>query len=86
MAQYKHLLIEAHSFIGLTASQGNGGETVFVDTVAIINELNELELAQLATVTAKYTTEKKAHYGGVIEVNILQYDQFLKSHMSLGNF
>lgn len=62
-------------------SQGNGGETVFVDTVAICNDLTQDEILELSTIQATYKTKKLAHYGGEITVDILQYDNRLKANI-----
>jgi alpha-ketoglutarate-dependent taurine dioxygenase len=53
-------------------SEGNGGETTFVDTTALWNSLTETEKEECRNVTLTYSTEKKAHYGGTITVPLVQ--------------
>ncbi|MFL5783936.1 MAG: TauD/TfdA dioxygenase family protein [Bacteriovoracaceae bacterium] len=53
-------------------SEGEGGETTFVDTTALWNSLTESEKDECRNVTLTYTTEKKAHYGGSITVPLVQ--------------
>lgn len=49
-----------------------GGETLFVDTTKVINDTNDIILNQWSQVKLRYSTEKKAHYGGSIEVNFIE--------------
>lgn len=41
-----------------------GGETVFVDTIAAWGHASEAQRARWSGAQVRYTTEKKAHYGG----------------------
>lgn len=43
---------------------GGGGETVFVDTAAVLAQAGPADLATWRSTTVRYRTEKKAHYGG----------------------
>lgn len=45
-------------------SSGAEGETVFVDTEAILADLDPATIEAWKKVTLTYSTEKKAHYGG----------------------
>ncbi|MES2526186.1 MAG: TauD/TfdA family dioxygenase [Bdellovibrionota bacterium] len=53
-------------------SEGNGGETTFVDTTRLWNSLSSEEQNECLGVTLTYSTEKKAHYGGTITVPLVQ--------------
>ncbi|MDF1796851.1 MAG: TauD/TfdA family dioxygenase [Coxiellaceae bacterium] len=56
----------------ITASSGNGGETLFADTTKILKAIDKKTLQLLEQATLTYTTEKKAHYGGKITIKPLQ--------------
>jgi len=51
--------------------QGAGGETVFVDTVALWNAADEATRERLRRGRYRYTTEKKAHYGGTFTSDVV---------------
>lgn len=52
-------------FFYCAASSGtSGGETTFCDTSALLDRLSAERRAQLATLSATYSTDKVAHYGG----------------------
>ncbi|WP_408096006.1 TauD/TfdA dioxygenase family protein [Peredibacter sp. HCB2-198] len=53
-------------------SEGNGGETLFVNTELLWNSLADKEKEDCTKVTLTYRTEKKAHYGGEIKVPLVQ--------------
>lgn len=44
--------------------EGAGGETVFVDTIAVLGKLDASTRARWEASRFRYSTEKKAHYGG----------------------
>lgn len=50
---------------------GAGGETVFVDTVGIWEGADAETRASLSRARYRYTTEKKAHYGGSFESDVV---------------
>lgn len=50
---------------------GAGGETVFVDTVQLWESADEPTRASLSTGRYRYRTEKKAHYGGTFEQDVV---------------
>jgi alpha-ketoglutarate-dependent taurine dioxygenase/4-hydroxybenzoate polyprenyltransferase len=41
-----------------------GGETVFVDTIAVLDKASDAQRERWRSARVRYTTEKKAHYGG----------------------
>lgn len=49
-----------------------GGETVFTDTRRVWDEASRTERERWAGTRLKYTTEKVAHYGGSITVDLVQ--------------
>lgn len=51
--------------------KGSGGETVFVDTVAALARADKGQMGRWARASVKYTTEKKAHYGGTFLSNVI---------------
>lgn len=55
-----------------TESEGEGGETVFVNTETIWKELSEKEKESCRKIRMIYKTEKLAHYGGLIDVPLVQ--------------
>jgi alpha-ketoglutarate-dependent taurine dioxygenase len=55
-----------------TQSAGEGGETVFLNTELLWESLTEVEKEELRKITLTYSTEKKAHYGGVINIPVVQ--------------
>ncbi len=55
-----------------TESNGEGGETIFVNTEKIWEDLTEVEKNMCLGVRMIYKTEKIAHYGGLIDVPLLQ--------------
>ncbi len=55
-----------------TATDGEGGDTLFLNTELLWNSLTAQEQAQCKQVSLRYTTEKKAHYGGEINVPLVQ--------------
>lgn len=54
------------------AADGEGGETTFVDTEAVLAGVAAHRLAQWREVTLTYTTEKKAHYGGRFSTRLVR--------------
>jgi alpha-ketoglutarate-dependent taurine dioxygenase len=46
------------------ASDGDGGETILVDTRALMRELDSTQRERWGKVKITYRTEKRAHYGG----------------------
>lgn len=55
-----------------TESEGNGGETVFVNTEEIWKCLTSLEKEKFLNIRLVYKTSKLAHYGGLIDVSLVQ--------------
>lgn len=55
-----------------TQTEGAGGETLFLNTELLWNSLKEEEKNECSHITLKYFTEKKAHYGGEINVPLVQ--------------
>ena len=53
-------------------SEGNGGETLFVNTELIWKSLTPDEKKKCLNVILTYRTERKAHYGGEIKVPLVQ--------------
>ncbi len=53
-------------------SQGEGGETLFSNTQKLFMSFSKKEKSILEDVAIEYETEKIAHYGGKIKVNIIQ--------------
>ncbi len=49
----------------------DGGQTLFTNSNAIYNSLNDLDIANLKKITLEYQTSKVAHYGGNIKVKPL---------------
>lgn len=50
---------------------GSGGETVFVNTEKVLQRLSDTERAFYASLTLRYQTEKKAHYGGEFQRSLI---------------
>jgi alpha-ketoglutarate-dependent taurine dioxygenase len=55
-----------------TETKGQGGETLFSNTESLWDSLSKDEQEECKKVTLTYTTEKKAHYGGKINVPLVQ--------------
>lgn len=55
-----------------TSTNGEGGDTLFSNTELLWESLTEAEQAQCRQIRLKYSTEKKAHYGGEINVPMVQ--------------
>ncbi|MDK2125474.1 TauD/TfdA dioxygenase family protein [Parachitinimonas caeni] len=55
-----------------TETDGEGGDTIFSNTERLWEALSASEQAQCRQISLKYTTEKKAHYGGEIHVSLVQ--------------
>lgn len=55
-----------------TGTEGEGGDTLFANTERLWESLSEAEREQCRQIRLKYTTEKKAHYGGEINVPMVQ--------------
>lgn len=53
-------------------SSGAGGETVFVDTRAVLAAADAATRAAWEGVTLTYTTEKLAHYGGTFSTRVVR--------------
>ncbi|HRL20276.1 MAG TPA: TauD/TfdA family dioxygenase, partial [Alcaligenes sp.] len=51
---------------------GVGGETLFVDTSKIIANAEKEDLENWSEIRLNYSTEKKAHYGGDVEVCFIE--------------
>ncbi|AUN96880.1 TauD/TfdA family dioxygenase [Bacteriovorax stolpii] len=62
----------SHLLFYCVESLGVGGETIFVNTEALWNDLTTEEKLECESITLKYFTEKKAHYGGEINVPLVQ--------------
>ncbi len=52
---------------------GAGGETVFVDTIGVLGRADEARRARWSRARVRYTTEKKAHYGGTFVASVLAH-------------
>ena len=61
-------------------SVGEGGETLFTNTQAIYKDLSQKERELAGEIRLRYKTSKIAHYGGEIEVPLVQ------SHPESGEF
>lgn len=53
------------------AAPESGGETVFVDTARVLANATAEQRARWAKARVRYTTEKKAHYGGTFTANVI---------------
>lgn len=62
----------SHLLFYCVESSGSGGETVFVNTETLWEDLSTEEKKECESITLKYRTEKKAHYGGEIHVPLVQ--------------
>jgi len=60
-------------FFCTESSGGAGGEGVFCDTRSIFRSLSVIEKKELKNLIMEYRTQKLAHYGGSIEVPVLQH-------------
>lgn len=47
-----------------------GGETLFTDTEAVWNDASDSDRARWSRIRLRFSTEKLAHYGGTIEVDL----------------
>lgn len=63
------------------ATPGAGGETLFVDTKRVLASASEDEKSFWRKLTLKYSTEKKAHYGGRIESPLVRESRFETSEV-----
>lgn len=54
-----------------SSAASGGGETTFLDTVKFLACLPEDHIQQLTNIKIQYKTEKKAHYGGEIQVPLI---------------
>lgn len=59
-----------------TESDGAGGETLFCNTERVWKSLNAGEKKQCENIRLRYCTEKLAHYGGEIEIPLVQSHPF----------
>jgi len=57
-------------------ASGEGGETTFVDTQAILRDLDPVQVDAWRGVDDTYTTEKKAHYGGTFSTKLVRPHPF----------
>ena len=48
-----------------------GGETVFVDTIAALKQASSAQKERWSRARVRYTTEKKAHYGGTFTASVV---------------
>jgi alpha-ketoglutarate-dependent taurine dioxygenase len=55
-----------------TETSGTGGETLFLNTELLWDSLTADEKEECSKIVLKYSTEKKAHYGGEITVPLVQ--------------
>lgn len=55
-----------------TETSGTGGETLFLNTELLWDSLTADEKEECSRIVLKYSTEKKAHYGGEITVPLVQ--------------
>lgn len=53
-------------------SQEAGGETLFTDTTKLLRDASDQEKAAWGQYQFTYKTEKRAHYGGEIKVDLIQ--------------
>ena len=53
------------------ASPGNGGETLFCDTVRLLKDADSREVNLWKQISIRYSTEKIAHYGGSFVSHLL---------------
>ncbi|MCG7551875.1 TauD/TfdA family dioxygenase [Pseudoalteromonas sp. Of11M-6] len=54
-----------------SSSSSGGGETTFLNTTRLLESLPNDTIEQWKQIRIRYETEKKAHYGGVIEVPLI---------------
>lgn len=62
----------SHLLFYCTESAGPGGETRFLNTELLWDSLRRDEQDECRKITLKYSTEKKAHYGGEITIPLVQ--------------
>ncbi|CAI3939681.1 Taurine dioxygenase [Commensalibacter communis] len=55
-----------------SSNDGNGGETLFVDTTKIIHDTDKKIIEEWKKINLTYITEKKAHYGGTVNVKLVE--------------
>jgi len=55
-----------------SSEEGVGGETLFVDTTRILDDISEDALHIWSKIKLSYSTEKKAHYGGTTNVQLVE--------------
>lgn len=55
-----------------SSETGKGGETLFVDTTRILKNISPSQLEDWKNIKLLYSTEKKAHYGGSININLIE--------------
>jgi len=55
-----------------SSEDGVGGETLFVDTTRILDDASEDTLQLWSKMKLSYSAEKKAHYGGTINVQLIE--------------
>lgn len=48
-----------------------GGETIFTDTVKLLQVLDNTDLSEWRNMSISYKTEKAAHYGGDVEIPLI---------------
>ncbi len=56
----------------------SGGDTIFVDTESILENLNKDQIEKLAKIKFRYITQKLAHYGGCFEQQLVEVHPFTK--------
>jgi alpha-ketoglutarate-dependent taurine dioxygenase len=61
-----------------TGPRNSGGETLFADTIRIVENLDPEVRELWRTITIRYTTEKVVHYGGRIEAPLLGLHPLLR--------
>lgn len=49
------------------SKSSSGGQTLFVDTTAVLAQATPEDINAWSNITIQYQTEKKAHYGGLIQ-------------------
>ncbi|WP_444995829.1 TauD/TfdA dioxygenase family protein [Aliikangiella sp. IMCC44359] len=53
------------------SAEAGGGETTFLNTVKFLESLPLDQISEFKKLTIRYETEKKAHYGGVIQTPLV---------------
>ncbi len=64
-----------------TESSGSGGETTFCNTTQLVQSFAQADLKKLKQIKLGFKTEKKAHYGGEIKVDLLQTHPVTKKNI-----